>query len=88
MGFTGALCAKPLPARCRYPARVRPKLGAVADFINAVLEADCQASRKQRHTARRSHRRILTEFPDAIVAESTVHNHVRDRKRQMGLARV
>jgi transposase len=76
-----------LPPRRRYPPRAKPKLGAVADFIDKVLEADCRAPRKQRHTARRIHRRILTEFPQATVAESTVRNHVRERKRQMGLAR-
>ena len=75
-----------LPPRRRYPSRAKPKLGAVVDFIDKVLEADRQAPRKQRHTARRIYRRILTEFPDAAVAESTVRNHVRERKRQMGLA--
>jgi hypothetical protein len=59
----------------------------VADFIDKVLDEDCRAPRKQRHTARRIHRRILSEFPDATVAESTVRNHVRERKRQMGLQR-
>jgi transposase len=59
----------------------------VAAFIDKVLDEDVRAPRKQRHTARRIHRRILTEFPDAAVAESTVRNHVRERKRQMGLER-
>ena len=44
-------------------------------------------SLRQRHTARRIHRRILTEFPDATVAELTVRNHVHERNRQMGLFR-
>jgi hypothetical protein len=39
------------------------------------------------HSIIRIHRRILKEFPDAAVAESTVRNHVRERKRQMGLQR-
>ncbi|EQD69687.1 hypothetical protein B1A_06749, partial [mine drainage metagenome] len=47
--------------------------------------ADRRAPRKQRHTARRIYRRILTEFPGVSVAESTVRNHVRERKRQIGL---
>ena len=75
------------PRTAIIPPRAKPKLGAVADFIDKVLDADRHAPRKQRHTARRIHRRILTEFPDATVAESTVRNHVRERKRQMGLAR-
>jgi hypothetical protein len=57
----------------------------VCAFIDQVLEADRRAPRKQRHTARRIYHRILTEFPDATVAESTVRNHVRARKRAMGL---
>ena len=74
-----------LPPRHRYPARVKPKLDALAALIDQVLDADRRAPRKQRHTARRIYRRILTEFPDAGVAESTVRNHVRDRKRALGL---
>jgi transposase len=76
-----------LPAKHYYPARAKPKLGALVAFIDEVLAADRQAPRKQRHTARRLYRRILAEFPDATVAESTVRNHVRERKRQMGLIR-
>jgi hypothetical protein len=62
-------------------------LGAVADFIDKVLDDDRRAPRKRRHTARRIHRRILREFPEPAVAESTVRNYVRERKRQMGLER-
>jgi transposase len=76
-----------LPPKHRYPERVKPKLGLVVAFIDEVLDADRRAPRKQRHTARRLYRRILTEFPDATVAESTVRNHVRERKHQMGLLR-
>ncbi len=79
--------ASALPPAHRYPPRAKPKLGVVADFIDKVLDEDRRAPRKQRHTARRLYRRILTEFPDATVAESTVRNHVRERKRQMGLLR-
>jgi transposase len=74
-----------LPPRHQYPERARPKLAAVEAFIDQVLDEDRRAPRKQRHTARRIHRRILREFADAAVAESTVRNHVRARKRQMGL---
>jgi transposase len=79
-----ALAAAVPPSR-RYPARAKPKLDAVAGFIDAVLEADRVAPRKQRHTARRLYRRILTEFPDSAVAESTVRNYVRGRRRELGL---
>jgi transposase len=76
-----------LPPAHHYPDRAKPKLAAVEAFIDKVLDDDCRAPRKQRHTARRIHRRILREFPDAAVAASTVRNHVRERKRQMGLER-
>ena len=79
--------ASALPPPHHYAERNKPKLGAVADFIDQVLAEDCRAPRKQRHTARRIHRRILTEFPDATVAKSTVRNHVHERKHQMGLLR-
>ena len=74
-----------LPPPHRYSPRVKPKLDGVMAFIDAVLDADRHAPRKQRHTARRIYRRILKEYPDAGVAESTVRNHVRERKRRMGL---
>jgi transposase len=74
-----------VPPRHHYPERSKPRLGAVEAFIDQVLAEDRRTPRKQRHTARRIHQRILREFPDAAVAESTVRNHVRARKRQMGL---
>src|SRR4051812_28524124 len=75
--------ARPPPRR--YPARIKPKLDMVAAFIDQVLDEDRRAPRKQRHTARRLYRRILVEFPGVAVAESTVRNHVRARKRARGL---
>ena len=73
-----------LPPVQHYPERIKPQLGAVADFIDKVLDEDRRAPRKQRHTARRIHRRLLKEFPDSTVAESTVRNHVRERKTPDG----
>ena len=62
-----------LPPKHHYPPRIKPKLGAVAAFIDKVLDEDRDAPRKQRHTARRLYRRILTEFPDAtVIAASRV----------------
>lgn len=77
--------ASAVPPVRSYPERAKPQLGAVAAFIDAVLEEDRRAPRKQRHTARRIWQRIGKEFPDAKVAESTVRNHVRERKRELGL---
>ena len=89
LAFIGAWCVRRSAVRCHpgITTRTAPKLGVVAVFIDEVLEADRRAPRKQRHTARRLYHRILSEFPDAAVAESTVRNHVRERKRQMGLDR-
>lgn len=77
--------ADALPPPRQYRQRAKPKLDALLTFIDGVLEADLRAPRKQRHTARRLHRRLLAEFPGVVVAESTVRNHVRARKRAMGL---
>src|SRR3954463_7636892 len=85
--MVGRGLASALPPSRHYPQRARPKLDAVASFIDRVLEEDLRAPRKQRHTARRLYRRLLTEFPGATVAESTVRNHVRERRRAMGLVR-
>ena len=38
--------------------------GAVVPFIDAILEADRRAPRKQRHTAHRIWQRILSERPE------------------------
>src|SRR5262249_62097909 len=64
-----------------YKARVKPAPGPVEGFIDTILAADAAAPRKQRHTARRIHQRILAELPGCAIAESTVRNHVRERRR-------
>src|SRR6202034_2177402 len=54
-------------------------------FINAILEADRKAPRKQRHTAHRIWIRMRREKPEVDVAESTIRRYVRSRKAAMGL---
>ena len=39
-------------------------MGPLVPFIDAILEADRRAPRKQRHTAHRIWQRILTERPE------------------------
>jgi transposase len=74
----------PLPPGKRPPAhRPAPKLGAYRALIDGWLEADREAPRKQRHTAKRIWRRLVDEH-GAEVAETTVRDYVRARKRQMG----
>jgi hypothetical protein len=56
----------------KTPARERPKLEPATAFVDAVLEADKTAPRKQRHTGHRIWCRIRAEMPEAEPAESTI----------------
>src|SRR5580704_9198334 len=74
----------PLPPLKRSPVgRSAPRLGEYRGLIDGWLEADREAPRKQRHTARRIWRRLVDEH-GAEVAETTVRDYVRGRKRAMG----
>ncbi|MGH3324868.1 MAG: IS21 family transposase [Streptomyces sp.] len=77
----GSAVPKERPAK----ARAQPKTGPVAAFIDGILTADRRAPRKQRHTAHRIWVRIGEEVPGSRVAESTVRQYVRERKRDLGL---
>jgi transposase len=78
--------ASPLPPLKRVPVgRPAPKLGPYRAVIDSWLEADRDAPRKQRHTAKRIHRRLVDEH-GADVAEVTVRQHVRKRRRELGWA--
>jgi hypothetical protein len=72
------------PPRKAMP-RERPKLGPAAAFIDEVLQADREAPRKQRHTAHRIWVRLRQEMSAVGLAESTVREYVRKRKRELGL---
>jgi transposase len=74
----------PLPPARRAPVgRPAPKLGPFRALIDSWLEADREAPRKQRHTAKRIWRRLVDEH-GADVAEVTVRQYVRARKRELG----
>src|SRR5207237_6074675 len=76
--------ASPMPPAKRAPVgRPAPKLGPYRAVIDGWLEADRAAPRKQRHTARRVPRRLVDEH-GADVAESTVRQYVRARRRATG----
>ena len=64
--------ANAVPPERKVPARMRPKLAAAIPFIEAILEADRRAPRKQRHTAHRIWQRVRRELSDVTVGESTV----------------
>ncbi len=61
-----------------------PKLGEYRELIDEWLIADLVAPRKQRHTAKRVWRRLVDEH-GVQVAETTVRDHVRKRRRELGL---
>lgn len=76
----------PIPPEKASAERPHPQLGPVAGFIDAILEADQKAPRKQRHTAHRIYTRIQQEHPESSIAESTVRRYVHERKLALGLA--
>ena len=79
-----AALQSPLPPAKRRPeSRPAPKLGAYRELIDAWLIADVDAPRKQRHTSKRIWRRLVDEH-GAEVAETTVRDHVRKRRRELG----
>jgi hypothetical protein len=74
-----------MPPERQCAARACPVLGPLKPGIEAILEADKRAPRKQRHTAHRIWVRLGQEFPEHHVAEATVRRYVRERKRALGL---
>jgi len=78
-----ALAAALPPPRKQPVGRPAPKLGAYRPLIDAWLVADREAPRKQRHTAKRIWERLLSEH-GAEVAETTVREYVRRRRRELG----
>jgi transposase len=72
------------PPRRRPEGRVAPKLGEYHGLIDEWLVADRLAPRKQRHTAKRIWKRLVDEH-GVDVAETTVRDHVRKRRRELGL---
>jgi transposase len=69
-----ALASATPPGR-KVPERISPALGPWTMIIRAWLVADRDAPRKQRHTARRVHQRLVAEY-GAELAESTVRAYV------------
>lgn len=74
-----------MPPPRKTSPRACPRLDPVKPFIEAILEADKRAPRKQRHTAHRIWTRLCNERPEHPLAESTVRAYVRKRKHELGL---
>ena len=73
-----------IPPPKRAPeSRPAPKLGPYRRVIDAWLEGDRQAPRKQRHTARRVWQRLVEEH-GAEVSERQVCRYVYGKRRELG----
>ena len=88
MGCIGGRSGRRWRRRCRRRsgrrrAGRRRSSARIGRSIDAWLEADREAPRKQRHTARRIWQRLVDEH-GAEVAETTVRDYVRARRRAMG----
>jgi transposase len=79
--------ASAIPPERKQPVRRKPRLDPVKEFIDAMLEADEQAPRKQRHTAQRIWQRIKQERPEADLSASTVRRYVNRRREELGLVK-
>src|SRR6202048_4212787 len=75
-----------VPAQRKKTERPALKMAPAVPLIDAILESDRKAPRKQRHTARRIYERIRAEVPGCTPAERTVRQYVERRKRELGLA--
>lgn len=75
-----------IPPDRKKAVREQPRLGAVKEHIDRMLEVDRQAPRKQRHTAHRIWVRLCREYPEFPIGEPTVRRYVGQRKRELGLA--
>ena len=74
--------ASATPPQRKVPVRPAPVLDPAKPLIDAMLREDLDAPRKQRHTARRVHARLLDEHK-VEVAYSTVRDYVRGRRPQI-----
>src|SRR3954451_1225663 len=78
-----ALASAVPPVKRAPEGRPAPRLGPYRAIIDGWVEADRKAPRKQRHTAKRVWSRLVDEH-GAEVAQTTVRDYVRARRRQMG----
>ena len=76
-----------IPAERLPSVRPRPRVEPVTAFVDAIMEGDRRAPRKQRHTAHRIYERIRAEMPGCVIAESTVRRLVRERKAALSVVR-
>jgi len=73
-----------LPKPWKKTNRPKWKLKVAVEFIDAILEGDRKAPRKQRHTAHRIWTRMQHELAECAIAERTVREYVHERKIALG----
>ncbi|MET3902544.1 IS21 family transposase [Paenarthrobacter sp. 4246] len=78
-----ALSAAEPPER-KPPTRRAPKLGPLKPAIDAMLLADLDAPRKQRHTAQRVFDRLVDEH-QAVISYSSVRQYVKSRRASIAV---
>jgi transposase len=78
-----ALASSVPPVKRTPVGRPAPKLGPYRAIIDGWLAADRDAPRKQQHTAKRVWSRLVDEH-GAEVAQTTVRDYVRARRREIG----
>jgi transposase len=71
--------AEPEPPPFHKPSRVAPVFGPFATLVDAILEADRTAPRKQRHTASQIFRRLVKDH-DYTGGYDQVRRHLKDRR--------
>ena len=71
------------PSPRKTPVRRSPQLEPFKEIIDGWLRADLDAPRKQRHTAKRIHARLIEEHDAAGVSYSAVRDYVARRRPEI-----
>lgn len=75
--------ASPFPPPRKPRTFLAPKLDPAKPLVDAMLRADLEAPRKQRHTATRVWQRLVDEHGLDEITYSTVRDYVRVRRAQI-----
>ncbi|MEU9821738.1 MULTISPECIES: IS21 family transposase [unclassified Pseudonocardia] len=74
-----------LPPPRKVPVRRAPRLDPLKPLIDGMLREDLTAPRKQRHTARRIHARLVDEHGQDDLKYPTVRDYVARRRAEIAL---
>jgi transposase len=77
--------ASALPPERKTPVRMSRRLEVFKPVIDAMLRADLDAPRKQRHTARRVLARLVDEHQAVEVSYSTVRDYIARRRPEIAI---